>query len=69
MYRFNSNNAFLLFPTKEKSHSEKYRIKETNGFIKKIGLAIPQASASFKDFIGTMNIYEQELKKDLLLDG
>src|SRR5690606_21105989 len=54
MYRFSSDNGFLLFPNQETSFFEKYKIKETDGTLKKIGLAIPQTSENFKEFITTM---------------
>lgn len=61
MYRFSSNNGFLLFPNQETSFFETYKIKETEGILNKIGLAIPQTSENFKEFIKTMNENEQEL--------
>ncbi|MFY1045976.1 McrC family protein [Chryseobacterium sp. GP-SGM7] len=61
MYRFNSNCGFLLFPNQETTFFEKYRIKETNGILKKIGLAIPQPSGNFSEFTTKMNKSEQEL--------
>ncbi|MBA6153188.1 McrC family protein [Gelidibacter maritimus] len=66
MYRFNSDNGFLLFPNEETSFFETYKIKETSGILKKIGLAIPQSSENFKEFIKTMNENEIELKLNLL---
>lgn len=68
MYRFSSNNGFLLFPNQETSFFEIYKIKETNGILKKIGLAIPQASENFKEFIKTMNENEQELRLNLMIE-
>ncbi len=68
MYRFSSDNGFLLFPNKETTFFETYRIKETDGILKKIGLAIPQTSENFKEFIKTMNINEQELRQNLMTD-
>jgi 5-methylcytosine-specific restriction enzyme subunit McrC len=65
MYRFSSDNGFLLFPNQETSFFETYRIKETNGILKKIGLAIPQTSENFKGFIKTMSENEIELKQNL----
>ncbi|MDO9152312.1 MAG: hypothetical protein Q7U47_01125 [Paludibacter sp.] len=65
MYRFSSNSGFLLFPNQEISFFETYRIKETDGILKKIGLAIPQSSENFKEFIKTMNANEQELRLNL----
>ncbi len=66
MYRFRSDNGFLLFPNQETSFFETYKIKETSGVLKKIGLAIPQSSENFKEFIKTMNKNEIELKLNLL---
>lgn len=68
MYRFSSDNGFLLFPNQETSFFKIYKIKETNGILKKIGLAIPQTSESFKEFIKTMNENEQELKLNLMTE-
>lgn len=66
MYRFSSNNGFLLFPNQETSFFETYKIKETEGILKKIGLAIPQTSGNFKEFIKTMSENEIELKQNLM---
>lgn len=68
MYRFRSDNGFLLFPNQETSFFETYKIKETDGILKKIGLAIPQTSESFKEFIKKMNKNEQELKLNLMTE-
>lgn len=68
MYRFNSDNGFLLFPNQEISFFETYKIKETNGILKKIGLAIPQTSENFKEFIKIMNENEQEMKQNLMVE-
>jgi 5-methylcytosine-specific restriction endonuclease McrBC regulatory subunit McrC len=68
MYRFSSDNGFLLFPNQETSFFETYKIKETSGILKKIGLAIPQSSENFKEFIKTMNENEIELKLNLLTE-
>ena len=65
MYRFSSNNGFLIFPKQETSSFETYRIKETDGILNKIGLAIPQSSENFIDYKKTMNVNEQELKLNL----
>jgi len=65
MYRFNSNNGFLLFPNPNNSYFETYKIKETDGVLKKIGLAIPQAIGKYTDFINKMNENELELIKKL----
>jgi 5-methylcytosine-specific restriction endonuclease McrBC regulatory subunit McrC len=66
MYRFSSNNGFLLFPNKDVCFYEEYKIKETAGVLKKIGLAIPEKSDNFKEFIQTMNANEIQLKHDLI---
>lgn len=68
MYRFSSNNGFLLFPSQETTFFETYRIKETNGTLKKIGLAIPQKSDNFKEFIKSMNANEKEFKGQLMYE-
>lgn len=66
MYRFNSNCGFLLFPNQETTFFETYKIKDTNGILKKIGLAIPQTSENFNEFIKVMNSNEYELKQNLI---
>ena len=66
MYRFNSKNGFLIFPIKDISFFETYRIKETDGTLKKIGLAVPQTVASFKEYTDLMRLNEQKLRENLL---
>jgi hypothetical protein len=61
MYRFSSNNGFLLFPNQATTFFETYKIKETNGILKKIGLAIPQTSENFKEFVKSMNENEMTI--------
>lgn len=68
MYRYSSNSGFLLFPSQETTFYETYRIKETNGTLKKIGLAIPQKSDNFKEFIKSMNANEKEFKGQLMYE-
>jgi len=68
MYRFSSNSGFLIFPKQDTSFFETYRIKETDGILKKIGLAIPQTSENFKEFMFTMKTNEQELKQYLMTE-
>ena len=68
MYRFSSKNGFLIFPRQDTSFFEIYRIKETEGTLKKIGLAIPQTTENFKEYIKTMNVNEEELKQNLMTD-
>lgn len=66
MYRFSSKNGFLIFPRQDTSFFETYRIKETEGTLKKIGLAIPQTTENFKEYIKTMNVNEEELRQYLM---
>ncbi len=66
MYRFNSKNGFLIFPRQDTSFFETYRIKETDGTLKKIGLAIPQTTENFKEYMKTMNGNEEELRQHLI---
>lgn len=66
MYRFSSNSGFLIFPKQDTSFFETYRIKETDGILKKIGLATPKKSDNFKEFIITMKTNEQELRQNLM---
>ncbi len=68
MYRFSSKNGFLIFPKQDTSFFETYRIKETDGMLKKIGLAVPQRPETFKEYIKTMNVNEEELKQNLMTD-
>lgn len=66
MYRFNAKKGMLLFPTKkEKNFYEDYTIKDTDGILKKIGLAIPQSAHTFADFVKTMHQNEQDLLKNI----
>ena len=69
MYRFNSTNGFLLFPSSQVPFEDTYEIIETNGRLKKIGLAIPQDLKSFKEFIQTMETNELNLKQNLQIDS
>lgn len=66
MYRFSSKNGFLIFPKQDTSFFETYRIKETEGTLKKIGVAIPQTTENFKEYIKTMNGNEEELRQHLM---
>jgi 5-methylcytosine-specific restriction enzyme subunit McrC len=68
MYRFSSKNGFLIFPKQDTSFFETYRIKETDGMLKKIGLAVPQTTETFKEYINSMNVNEEELKQNLMTD-
>lgn len=68
MYRFSSKNGFLLFPKQDTSFFETYRIKETEGMLKKIGLAVPQTTETFKEYIKTMNVNEEELRQNLMTE-
>lgn len=63
MYRFSSQNGFLIFPKKETFCIKSYRIKETDGILKKIGLAIPQKSDNFKEFKISMKKNEEEMSQ------
>jgi 5-methylcytosine-specific restriction endonuclease McrBC regulatory subunit McrC len=62
MYRFKSNYGFLLFPHPEKPFDKTYKIKETNGILRKLGLAIPQNAKNFIDFQNDMRKHEQLLQ-------
>lgn len=61
MYRFNSQYGFLLFPHPETFYDETYRIKDTDGHLRKLGLAIPQHVGGFVDFRNSMEKNEAEL--------
>ena len=68
MYRFNAMKGIVLFPTKkEKNFYEDYTIIDTDGILKKIGLAIPQSAHGFSDFIKIVQQNEQDLLKNLFL--
>ena len=55
MYRFNSLSGYLIFPIdSKKTFIEKLIIKNTNGVVTKLGLAIP--SDGFKDFNSFQNL-------------
>ena len=62
MYRFKSDYGFLVFPHPKKPFDETYTIKETNGKLRKLGLAIPQEAETFTKFQNEMRINEQLLK-------
>lgn len=68
MYRFSSKNGFLIFPKQDISFFETYRIKETDGTLKKFGLAIPQTTENFKEYMKTMKGNEEELRQQLIND-
>ncbi len=68
MYRFSSNDGFLIFPTQKTSFFESYKIKDTHGRLKKIGLTIPQKSDNFKNFIIAMEKNEKELRQNLITE-
>jgi 5-methylcytosine-specific restriction endonuclease McrBC regulatory subunit McrC len=62
MYRFKSDCGFLLFPySGEEFFDEEYKIKETNGRLRKFGLPIPQEVESFAEFQYKMRDTECEL--------
>lgn len=58
MYRFNAKNGLLLFPCNTSFYKE-YFIKETEGILRKIGLAIPQSVEDFKEFIAKIQENEK----------
>ena len=64
MYRFSSKFGFLLFPDTKNSDIP-YRIKKTDGILRKLGLAIPKDAEDFMTFIEKMNTNEQMLIKKL----
>ncbi|MDR0970895.1 MAG: McrC family protein [Bacteroidales bacterium] len=66
MYRFNSTEGFLLFPHPEISFDEKYKIKDTDGSLRKLGLAIPKNAESFIDFQNAMRENEESIKNELI---
>lgn len=58
MYRFNAKNGLLLFPCNTSFYKE-YFIKETEGILRKIGLATPQSVEDFKEFIAKIQENEK----------
>lgn len=62
MYRFNSDYGILFFPHQETPFDETYKIKETNGTLRKLGLAIPQNAENYIDFQNSMRVSEQLLQ-------
>jgi 5-methylcytosine-specific restriction endonuclease McrBC regulatory subunit McrC len=62
MYRFQSNHGFLFFPHRECPFCKNYMIKETDGKLTKLGLAIPQQKKGFKDFCEQMRENEANFK-------
>jgi 5-methylcytosine-specific restriction endonuclease McrBC regulatory subunit McrC len=59
MYRFQVENGFLLFPYPENIFCEQYLIKDTEGRLTKLGLAIPQTN-KYKLFCQKFDINEKE---------
>jgi 5-methylcytosine-specific restriction endonuclease McrBC regulatory subunit McrC len=53
MYRFSSNKGFLIYPT-AKAEEETYKIKDTNGTLRKFGFEIPQNKTNFSEFQNKM---------------
>lgn len=66
MYRFSSEYGVLIFPHIDTSFIKIYKIMDTNGILKKIGLAIPQNAESFIDFKNIMGENEKEMMEILL---
>jgi len=64
MYRFKSNYGFLVFPHPETYFDKIQKIKDTDGKLRKIGVAIP-SNDKFIDFIKNMKIIENELSERL----
>ena len=61
MYRFKSNEGYLFFPySGADTYCETYKIIDTDGTLKKIGLKIPQSAENFNKFIEVMQKNEQE---------
>ncbi|MDM1348940.1 McrC family protein [Myroides marinus] len=62
MYRFNSTRGFLIYPTKNQDNRyEELKIQDTDGVLKKIGLAIPHKQENFKKFTCNINVNELNL--------
>jgi 5-methylcytosine-specific restriction endonuclease McrBC regulatory subunit McrC len=65
MYRFKSNDGFLLFPHAEAGIVKQYTIKSTAGKLTKLGLGIPQASDDFCSFANKIQQSEQAFVQNL----
>ncbi|WP_209391364.1 McrC family protein [Chryseobacterium sp. RR2-3-20] len=66
MYRFNSTNGFLIYPTNNQDNRyEELKIQDTEGVLKKIGLAIPQNQEDFINF--SSSIKDNELNLRMIL--
>ena len=65
MYRFNSIYGFLLFPHPETLFDKTYKIKETNGILRKLSLVIPQNAENFTDFQDEIRRNEQKFVDDI----
>jgi 5-methylcytosine-specific restriction endonuclease McrBC regulatory subunit McrC len=63
MYRFQSKHGFLFFPHRESSFCKNYMIKDTDGKLTKLGLAIPQQKSNFRNFCEQMRKNEANFKK------
>lgn len=69
MYRFNSINGFLIYPTKNQENLyDELKIQDTTGMIKKIGLAVPQCSDTFNDFSSTIKKNELILLSNIWIN-
>lgn len=69
MYRFNSTNGFLIYPTKNQENLyDELKIQDTTGMIKKIGLAVPQCSDTFNDFSSTIKKNELILLSNIWIN-
>jgi 5-methylcytosine-specific restriction endonuclease McrBC regulatory subunit McrC len=65
MYRFRTKQGFLLFPHSHKTFFELYTIKDTEGKLTKLGLAIPQQANNFNIFSKQINEKEEEFVSSL----
>lgn len=59
MYRFESRRGLLLFPSPDTPFHAEYRIKDTDGVLHKIGLAVPQQAPDFRTFRDSMSASEE----------
>ncbi|MDR1786911.1 MAG: restriction endonuclease [Treponema sp.] len=62
MYRFSSHNGYLFYPYSgtEKKEPETYKVKDTEGTLTKLGLAIPQQANNFMAFCTAIEKHEKE---------
>lgn len=59
MYRWKAKQGYLLYPCSDNCKTSSYKIKDTEGSITKLGLAVPLDAPDFRSFVGQMNENEK----------